>query len=193
MGHPHCNCPVFIFRYHWQRCWATFPPANVIFAGIGVLLLVSVPSWFPHAAYFGTHDSQAAKDASASQDKLIELFDCIERFFGRLEIYTGIAPTAAMTGIIIDIMVEVLTVLAIATKEVKRERSKKYMKRLMGSTDLDDGLGRLNKLTQEKAQMASAELLKMTRSVDGKVMGVDDRTKSVKGKVQNVRDDVQEA
>ena len=66
------------------------------------------------------------------------------------------------------------------------------MKRLMGSTDLDDGLGRLNKLTQEKAQMASAELLKMTRSVDGKVMGVDDRTKSVKGKVQNVRDDVQD-
>ena len=62
----------------------------------------------------------------------------------------------------------------------------------MGSTDLDDGLGRLNKLTQEKAQMAPAELLKMTRSVDGKVMGVDDRTKSVKGKVQNVRDDVQD-
>jgi uncharacterized protein YoxC len=66
------------------------------------------------------------------------------------------------------------------------------MKRLMGSTDLEDSLGRLNKLTQEKAQMAPAELLKMTRSVDGKVMGVDDRTKSVEGKVQNVRDDVQD-
>ena len=62
----------------------------------------------------------------------------------------------------------------------------------MGSTDLEDSLGRLNKLTQEKAQMAPAELLEMTRSVDGKVMGVDDRTKSVKGKVQNVRDDVQD-
>jgi hypothetical protein len=62
---------------------------------------------------------QAAKDASASQDKLIELFNRIERFFRRLEIYTGITPTTAMTDIVIEIMVEVLTILAIATKEAK--------------------------------------------------------------------------
>ena len=40
--------------------------------------------------------------------------------------------------------------------------------------------------------MASAELLKMTRSVDGKVMSVDDRVKGVEGKVQDVRGDVQD-
>jgi uncharacterized protein YoxC len=40
--------------------------------------------------------------------------------------------------------------------------------------------------------MASAELLKMTHSVDGKVMGVDDRVKGVEGKMQDVRDDVQD-
>ena len=40
--------------------------------------------------------------------------------------------------------------------------------------------------------MASAELLKMTRNVDVKVMGVDDRVKGVEGKVQDVRDDVQD-
>ena len=62
----------------------------------------------------------------------------------------------------------------------------------MGSTDLEDSLGRLNKLTQEKAQMAPAELLEMTRSVDGKVMGVDDRVKGVEEKVQDVRGDVQD-
>ena len=46
--------------------------------------------------------------------------------------------------------------------------------------------------------MASAELLKLTHSVDGKVMGVDDRVKGVddrvkgvEGKVQDVGDDVQ--
>ena len=64
--------------------------------------------------------TQAVKDASSSKDKLIELFNRIERFFGRLEIYTGIEPTAAMRAIIIDIMVEILTILGIATKEVKR-------------------------------------------------------------------------
>jgi uncharacterized protein YoxC len=39
--------------------------------------------------------------------------------------------------------------------------------------------------------MASAELLKMTHSVEDKVMGVDDRVKGVEGKMQDVRDDVQ--
>ena len=71
-------------------------------------------------AYLNAHRSQAVKDTSSSKDKLIDLFNRIERFFGRLEIYTSITPTTAMTDIIIDIMVEVLTVLGIATKEVKR-------------------------------------------------------------------------
>src|SRR5260370_2028191 len=66
--------------------------------------------------------TQAAKDARAIRDKLIDLFSSIERFFQRLEIYTGITPTTAMTEIIVDIMVEGLTILAIATKEVKRGR-----------------------------------------------------------------------
>ena len=74
-----------------------------------------------------THDSQAAKDAGAGQEKLFDLFNRIERFFGRLEIYTGITPTTAMRGVIIEIVVEVLTILAIATKEVKRGRLSELM------------------------------------------------------------------
>jgi hypothetical protein len=66
--------------------------------------------------------TQATKDVRASRDKLTDVFNCIERFFQRLEIYTGITPTTAMTDIIVDIMVEVLNILAIATKEVKRRR-----------------------------------------------------------------------
>ena len=61
-----------------------------------------------------------AKDAGSSKDKLIGLFNRIERFFGRLEIYSGITPTMAMRAIIIDIMVEILTILGVVTKEVKR-------------------------------------------------------------------------
>jgi hypothetical protein len=87
------------------------------------------PSWFPCATYFDTHGSQAVKDASASQDKLIELFNRIEHFFRRLEIYTGITPTTAMTDMVVEIMVEVLTILAIATKEVKRGRLSELMSR----------------------------------------------------------------
>ena len=80
------------------------------------------PLWLFCADSFDMHGSQAVKDASCSRDKLIELFNRIEHFFQRLEIYTGVTPTTAMTDMVIEIMVEVLAILAIATKEVKRGR-----------------------------------------------------------------------
>ena len=80
------------------------------------------PASLSCATYFDIEGSQAAKDASASREKLIEMFNCMERFFHRLEIYTSISPTMAMRNVIVEIMVEVLTILGIATKEVKRGR-----------------------------------------------------------------------
>jgi hypothetical protein len=114
-----------------------FPPANIIFTGIGVLLLVRVFRG-SLARPILTPDSQATKDVRASRDKLIDLFNSIERFFQRLEIYTGITPTTAMTDIIVDIMVEVLTILAIATKEVKCGRLSESMLRRFTIIDLTD-------------------------------------------------------
>ena len=40
-------------------------------------------------------------------------------FFMRLEKYIAVRPTAAMTDIIVQIMVEVISILGIATKEIK--------------------------------------------------------------------------
>jgi len=54
---------------------------------------------------------------------LIDLFGRIESFFRRLESYTEVRPTAAMTDIIVKIMVEILCILAIATKEIKQRRA----------------------------------------------------------------------
>ena len=65
---------------------------------------------------------QAVKDVSASYDALVDLFESIENFLGRLDIYTKIPLTAAMADIIIKIIVEVLTTLALATKQVKQGR-----------------------------------------------------------------------
>ena len=50
----------------------------------------------------------------------MDLFSRIEYFFRRLEIYTEVPPTTVMTGIAVDIVAEVLSILGIATKEVKR-------------------------------------------------------------------------
>jgi hypothetical protein len=59
----------------------------------------------------------------ASQDTLIEIFERMENFFQRLEIYTEVSPTPEMIDIITKILVEVLSILAIATKEIKQGRT----------------------------------------------------------------------
>jgi archaellum component FlaC len=181
------------FYRHWRsalgRCLSSFLPA-----------------------YFDAHGSQAVNDAISNQGKLIKLFNRIEHFFRRLEIYTGVTLTAAMTDIITDIMVEVLSILAIVTKDVKRGRLselimeicnslltpclEKYIKMMVacltGNTDIEDSLQRLDELTQEEARMASAELLKVTHNVDDKVTVVDNRVKGVEDKVEDVHSEVQD-
>jgi hypothetical protein len=46
----------------------------------------------------------------------------MEGFFRRLEVYTKVPPTTEMMDTIIRIMVEVLSILGIATKEIKQGR-----------------------------------------------------------------------
>ena len=64
---------------------------------------------------------------AASEEVLADLFDRIENFFKRLESYTEVPPTTAMTDIIVKIMVEVLNIFAIATKEIKQGRASEYL------------------------------------------------------------------
>ena len=54
---------------------------------------------------------------------LIDIFVRIEGFFKRLESYTEVRPTEAMTDVIVKIMIQVLSILAIATKQIKQGRS----------------------------------------------------------------------
>jgi hypothetical protein len=100
-----------------------FSPAKVIFAGVGVLLSVRILHWtFVRAIVIPT---QAAMDVHASQDTLIDIFERIESFFQRLEIYTRVSPPREMIDIIVKIMVEVLSILGMATEEMKQGRTSK--------------------------------------------------------------------
>ncbi|KAI0287430.1 hypothetical protein B0F90DRAFT_1224683 [Multifurca ochricompacta] len=122
----------------------------------------------------------SGKDKSGGQETLSNLFERVENFFKRLQTYTEVPPIAAMTDIIVKIMVEVLGVLALATKEIKQgSASEKYLKKLAGRTDIEDSLGSLDKLTHDEALMATAQLLKLANNVDNKVTGVDDKVKVV--------------
>ncbi|KAF8485592.1 hypothetical protein F5888DRAFT_1764605 [Russula emetica] len=91
----------------------------------------------------------------------------MENFFQRLEIYTEVSPTPEMIDIIVKIMVmvEVLSILAIAAKEIKQGRTRKYLKKLAGRTDMEDALKRVEKLTNEEIRMATAQVLKATHNV----------------------------
>ena len=48
------------------------------------------------------------------------------KFLKRLEIYTTIPPTPLMTEVIVKIMVELLSVLALASKQIEQGRISKY-------------------------------------------------------------------
>jgi hypothetical protein len=69
-----------------------------------------------------TYIYQAAKDVRASQDTLVDIFQHIESFFRRLEMYTEVRPTTDMVDLFVEIMVEVISILGIATEEIRKGR-----------------------------------------------------------------------
>ncbi|KAH9003740.1 hypothetical protein EDB86DRAFT_2271913 [Lactarius hatsudake] len=74
-----------------------FPPAKVIFSGIGILLA-------------------AAKDVRASHDALVDLFGRTEGFFKRLKVYTETSSATDFAEVLVNVVVEVLNILSIADK-----------------------------------------------------------------------------
>ena len=68
----------------------------------------------------------------------------------------------------------------------------KFVKNLVGKTDIEDALGRLDRLTQEEARMAAAQGLKATHDVNHKVQGVGDHVQRVDHRVQDVDNKVQQ-
>ncbi|KAF8261921.1 hypothetical protein EI94DRAFT_747695 [Lactarius quietus] len=132
-----------------------FKPASVIFAGVDVLL-------------------SAAKDVIASHEALIEIFERMAYFFNRLEEYTGMPNVmAALKGVIVEIMTEVLKIFGIMTKEIKRGRArrllKEFLKKLIGSDVIQDALNRLGDLTHEEVNTVIVQILKSTHRIEGGV------------------------
>jgi hypothetical protein len=63
---------------------------------------------------------QAAKDVIASHDALANLLELIEQFLNRLEIYITVTLERAMVELIVKMMVQLLDVLGLVTKEIRR-------------------------------------------------------------------------
>jgi len=116
---------------------------------------------------------------------LLELFECLGKFLKRLEIYTTIPPTPIMMEVIVKIMVELLSVLALASKQIKQGRFSKYTltytlvmalcvaekftEKLLGESEIETALQRLDRLTQEEAEMTAAQTLGVVHGLVGSI------------------------
>lgn len=66
---------------------------------------------------------QTAKDESASHDVLLDLFERMEAFFKRFKVYSRSFLSAELAEVLVKVMVKVLNILAIATREVEQSRT----------------------------------------------------------------------
>jgi hypothetical protein len=112
-----------------------------------------------------------------------------------------------MTNKMVQITVEILDILAIATKEMKQSRAsefdlrptfldadfgpEKFIKRVLGWKKLEDGLKKLDKLISEEVSMACAQLVKVTNNIDNTVTRVDAGVSRVDENVLVVKTDVE--
>jgi hypothetical protein len=93
-----------------------------------------------------------------------------------------------MSDILVKIMVEVLSVLALTTKQIKEGRfskwsiacrsslvessTGKFAKKLLGENDVEAILQRLDRLTQEEARMTVAHTLEVVHGIFDNLMVV---------------------
>ncbi|KAF8463216.1 hypothetical protein DFH94DRAFT_659074, partial [Russula ochroleuca] len=151
-----------------------FSPAKTVFTGIGVLL-------------------GAVKDVVASHDALIQLFERIHSFLQRLKSYTGMPSTNESRELLGKIMAQLLLILALSTKAMTERRIKKILKKLVGRTDVEDALLRLDILTKEESLMMAMRNLEVAHHVDDNVEAtkvlvedINDNVKGIEGVTRNV-------
>ena len=100
------------------------------------------------------------------------------------------------TDIVIKIMVELLSVLALATNQVKQGRfskhtvtytfpvaqrtTEKFAKKLLGESEIESILQRLDRLTQDEARMTVAQTLGVVHGLVGNIRVVMEGAKSLR-------------
>ena len=161
----------FNMRYHISRCPLPQMSFSLVLASYFRYLSSSILSERSDIGFI-----QAAKDAIASQDALAVIFWRIDNVFEPLEEYAEVPTTEAVKDVVVKIMVELLEIFAIMTKEITQGRArelipenmfpaghrgiemsrKDFVKKLFRSTSIVDALSRLNRLMQEAVEIMKA-------------------------------------
>jgi len=102
-------------------------------------------------------------------------------FFKRLGVYTDVPPTPVMMDIIVNILLELLSVLSLATKQITQGRlskrfvihkqpvaqcvTEKFTKKLLGESEVETVLQRLDRLTQDETRITVAQTLSVVHGL----------------------------
>jgi len=138
------------------------------------------------------------RDIVASRDMLINLFERIHF----LNSCAGIPLTNGLMELLGKIMAQILSILALSTRAMTERRTSElisslcsslidcdpetFLKRLVGRTDVEDALLRLDFLTKEESLMTIARSLEVTHHVDSIVRDIDGNVKVTKDGEQHV-------
>ncbi|KAM0262176.1 hypothetical protein ACHAQJ_001921 [Trichoderma viride] len=116
-----------------------FPPAQGIFAAVMYLI-------------------NAAHDVSSMYDSILELFEQLQDFTSRLDVYLNHALSPALHDKLVTILATLFEVLVIATEFARHGRLKAYFKRLVGiESPVQPALQKLNALTLGEERQVIAE------------------------------------
>ena len=144
------------------------------------------------------------KNVIASYEALINLFERTQHFLQRLNHYTATSLTPEMMELLAKILAQVLSVLALSTKEMKERKisalisryffladygAEKFMKRLVGKTEVEDGLQRLDMLTKEENLMMAACTLEVAGDIRQNVNDIRDDTCDIKDDTHDIKED----
>ena len=142
----------------------------------------------------------------ADNETLIDLFERIQYFLQRLKAYIGMPLTNGFTELLGKIMAQLLYILALSTKVMTKSRtskplnictflaesgSEKFLKKLLGRTDVDDALERLDTLTKEESLMAAAKNLEIACRIEGEVLVIERVTNSIDQAVKALKERMQ--
>ncbi|KAJ7059432.1 hypothetical protein C8F01DRAFT_1370371 [Mycena amicta] len=115
---------------------------------------------------------QAAKNVSARYDSIIDLCELLHSFLERLRVYLSVQLPENMQEVVVRILTHLLSVFGLATKEIKHNRFGSYLRSLIGQTDVQESLKKLNDLIGAEQSMGVANAMVFSREILDHVQGL---------------------
>jgi hypothetical protein len=105
----------------------SFPPAKAIQASLAILLDVCAVLSSVCQYRCDIQRNQAANGVISSCNVLADLLESIQTFVDRLKVYTQVFPTPSIDKIVVGLVVELITTLALVTRKLNQRRSREFL------------------------------------------------------------------